>query len=82
MSVSVVMSVFNGGSYLEAAIESVLAQSLSPFEFVIVDDGSTDGSNRIIREFARNHSNIVLIEQKIADCLRRSIEGSSKHSTT
>jgi glycosyltransferase involved in cell wall biosynthesis len=77
MSVSVVMSVFNGGSYLKAAIESVLAQSLSPFEFVIVDDGSTDGSNRIIREFARNHSNIVLIEQEnrgLPAALNRGIE--------
>ena len=63
MSVSVVMSVFNGEPYLEAAIESVLRQSLGSFEFVIVDDGSTDGSNRIIREFARDHSNIVLVEQ-------------------
>jgi glycosyltransferase involved in cell wall biosynthesis len=64
MSVSVVMSVFNGEPYLQAAIESVLRQSLNSFEFVIVDDGSTDGSNRIIRGFAGKHHNIVLVEQE------------------
>jgi glycosyltransferase involved in cell wall biosynthesis len=77
MSVSVVMSVFNGGPYLEAAIESVLRQSLGSFEFVIVDDGSTDGSNRIIRGFARNHRNIVLVEQEnrgLPAALNRGIE--------
>lgn len=77
MSVSVVMSVFNGGLYLEAAIESVLRQSLDSFEFVIVDDGSTDDSNRIIREFARDHRNIVLIEQEnrgLPAALNRGIE--------
>jgi glycosyltransferase involved in cell wall biosynthesis len=64
MSVSVVMTVFNAEDYLSAAIESVLRQSLGSFEFVIVDDGSTDGSNRIIRDFASDHRNIVLIEQE------------------
>lgn len=77
MSVSVVMSVFNGEPYLEAAIESVLRQSLGSFEFVIVDDGSTDGSNQIIRGFARDHRNIVLIEQEnrgLPAALNRGIE--------
>ena len=77
MSVSVVMNVFNGEAYLEAAIESVLRQNFNSFEFVIVDDGSTDGSNRIIRGFARNHRNIVLVEQEnrgIPAAINRGIE--------
>jgi len=77
MPVSVVMSVYNGEAYLEAAIESVLRQSLDSFEFVIVDDGSTDGSNRIIQQFARNYNNIVLIEQEnrgLPAALNRGIE--------
>src|SRR4051812_9017302 len=64
MSVSVVMSVYNGENYLVASIESVLQQSLSSFELVLVDDGSTDSSNRIMREFVRSNSNILLIEQE------------------
>jgi len=50
--VSVLMPVFNGGPYLAAAIESVLAQTFEDFEFVIVDDGSTDGSADTIAGFA------------------------------
>jgi glycosyltransferase involved in cell wall biosynthesis len=80
MSVSVVMSVFNGGPYLEAALESVLRQTLDSFEFVIVDDGSTDGSNRTIRNYARNHNSIVLVEQEnrgLPAALNRGIERAS-----
>jgi len=42
--VSVVMSVFNGERFLREAVESILAQSLRDFEFIIIDDGSTDRS--------------------------------------
>lgn len=42
--VSVVMTCYNGGTHLESAVESVLGQTLTDFEFIIVDDGSTDGS--------------------------------------
>ena len=40
--VSVVMSVYNGGSFLAQAIESILGQSYSNFEFILIDDGSRD----------------------------------------
>lgn len=40
--VSVLMSVYNGARYIETALESILAQTFSDFEFIIVDDGSTD----------------------------------------
>lgn len=42
--VSVVMSVFNGGSFLGDSIESICRQSYANFEFIIIDDGSTDDS--------------------------------------
>jgi glycosyltransferase involved in cell wall biosynthesis len=50
--VSVVMTVFNGESYLEETIESILRQTLADFEFIIVDDGSTDKSPELIRQYA------------------------------
>ncbi|MDL2336230.1 MAG: glycosyltransferase family 2 protein [Pseudomonadota bacterium] len=50
--VSVLMPVFNTAQFLTQSIESVLTQSFSDFEFVIADDGSTDGSLSILREYA------------------------------
>lgn len=58
--VSVVMPVYNGGPYLRQAIESVLAQTFKDFEFVIIDDGSTDNSAEIIRSF--NDTRIIFLE--------------------
>jgi len=65
--VSVVMSVYNGEKYLREAIDSILAQTFTDFEFIIIDDGSTDRSPQIIDEYAdgrirfiRNDRNIGL----------------------
>lgn len=49
---SVVLSVFNGEDFLRDCIESVLKQTFKDFEFIIVDDGSTDSTAQIISSFA------------------------------
>jgi glycosyltransferase involved in cell wall biosynthesis len=49
--VSVFMPVYNAGSYLYAAIDSILNQSFTDFEFVIVNDGSTDQSESVILSY-------------------------------
>ena len=49
--VSVLMAVRNAARHLPEAIDSVLAQTLTDFEFVIVDDGSTDDTARIIEAY-------------------------------
>jgi glycosyltransferase involved in cell wall biosynthesis len=51
--VSVIMAAYNAEEYIGAALESVLAQDWSPFEVVVVDDGSTDGTGDIVRSFPR-----------------------------
>ena len=61
--ISVAMSVYNNAPYLGAAIESVLAQTLTDFEFLIVDDGSTDGSGDILDAFAARDSRITVLHQ-------------------
>ena len=60
--VSVVMPVYNGEKYLAEAIESILAQTFTDFEFIIVDDGSTDGSAGIARDYARRDGRLHLLQ--------------------
>lgn len=62
--VSVVMPVHNAMPHLDAAIQSILDQSFTDFEFVIFDDGSTDGSTQRLREWAKHDSRIRLSESK------------------
>lgn len=62
-AISVLMSVYNGETYLVPAIESILNQTDEDFEFLIVNDGSTDGSKDIIDYYASLDSRIVVIEQ-------------------
>ena len=59
--ISVVMSVYNGLPFLNAAIESVLSQSFTDFEFIIIDDASTDGSRDIIEYYHKIDPRIVVI---------------------
>lgn len=49
--VSVVMGVYNGGKYLRESIDSILNQTYTDFEFIIIDDGSTDNSKDIIGSY-------------------------------
>jgi glycosyltransferase involved in cell wall biosynthesis len=51
-TISVAMSVYNGERFLAQAIESILSQSFTDFEFLILDDGSKDGTREIIEGFA------------------------------
>lgn len=50
VKISVIMSVYNAEKYIAQAIESILQQSFKDFEFIIVNDGSTDNSLAIIKK--------------------------------
>lgn len=60
--ISVVMPVYNGEKFLAEAVESVLNQTYKDFEFIIVNDGSTDRSPAMLREYAAKDPRIKLIE--------------------
>lgn len=57
------MPVYNAAPYLEAAVESILVQTLSEFELVTINDGSTDDSLAILHQLASNAPRIVLLTQ-------------------
>ena len=62
--VSVVMSAYNGERYLREAVESILNQTFNDFEFIIIDDGSTNSTGQILSSYAAQDPRIVLIRNR------------------
>ena len=60
LKVSVIMSVFNNESTIETCIKSILNQTFSDFEFLIVDDGSTDDTYNKMETIAKNDNRIII----------------------
>lgn len=59
------MPVFNAAPYLTQSIESILNQSFKNFEFIIIDDASTDDSWKIIKSYARRDSRIRIYRNRL-----------------
>ena len=53
--ISAIIPLYNGAKYVEAALESVFAQTFPPHEVIVVDDGSTDAGPDIVRRLAESH---------------------------
>ena len=62
--VSVVMSVYNGASHLTATLDSIFCQEGVEFEFIVVNDGSSDKSGQILHDYARRDSRLRIIHQE------------------
>ncbi|MBO7328446.1 MAG: glycosyltransferase [Lentisphaeria bacterium] len=80
INISVIVPVFNTAKYLKQCLDSLCAQSVPGIEFILVDDGSTDGSGSILKEYADNDSRFKLITQEnrgFAGARNRGIEEAS-----
>lgn len=62
-SVSVIVPVYNIEQYIGKCLDSIIGQTLKEIEIIVVDDGSTDDSPRIIDRYARTDSRIVAIHK-------------------
>jgi glycosyltransferase involved in cell wall biosynthesis len=62
--VTVLMAVYNGERYLRQSIESILSQTFTDFEFLIIDDGSTDSTPEILEEYNERDERIRIIHQE------------------
>ena len=73
--VTVLMPVYNAEAYLREAMDSILAQTLTDFEFLIIDDGSTDSSAGIVRSYTDRRIRLVQNERnlKLAATLNRGL---------
>lgn len=78
--VSVVMSAFNDARTLPAALASILSQEGVELEFIVVDDGSTDGSAAILDEAAKTDSRLKVVHKKNEGLTRALIDGCARAS--
>lgn len=62
--ISVIVPIYNVDKYLESCIRSIINQTYYNLEIILVDDGSTDNSGKIIDEYAQKDSRIKVIHQK------------------
>jgi glycosyltransferase involved in cell wall biosynthesis len=60
--ISVLMPAYNTENYIIEAIESILNQTFKDFEFIIVDDCSTDSTLSILKEYERKDSRIIVLK--------------------
>lgn len=66
MKLSIIVPVYNVEPYLRRCIDSILAQTFTDFELILVDDGSPDNCPAICDEYAEKDSRIVVIHKKTA----------------
>ena len=64
MTVSIVVPVYNTAEYLPACLDSILAQTFTDFELLLVDDGSTDNSLQVCETYASRDARIRIFHQK------------------
>ncbi|MCM3023157.1 glycosyltransferase [Heyndrickxia ginsengihumi] len=62
--VSVIIPVFNTELYLEECLNSIINQTYKNIEIIVINDGSTDNSLKLLEEYASKHSNIKVISQR------------------
>ena len=62
--VSVITIVFNGEEFIEGAIRSIARQTFADFEYVIVDDGSNDGTAKVLAEWSERDTRIKVVHQQ------------------
>jgi glycosyltransferase involved in cell wall biosynthesis len=64
VSVSVLMPVYNADRYVAEAVESILKQTFTDFEFIIINDGSTDNSLQLLEKYANQDARIKLVSRE------------------
>lgn len=80
MKVSVLMGVYNCEQTLADAIESILAQTESDFELILCDDGSTDGTYILAKEYARRDARILLLQNPSNQGLNQTLNNCLSHA--
>ena len=76
--ISVIIPVYNIKDYIERAVKSVLAQTYTNIELVLVDDGSTDGSSELLDQLCRTDNRIIVLHKENGGVTSARLYGTSK----
>ncbi len=69
MSISVVVPVYNVAEYIRQFLDSLVCQTFKDIEAILVDDGSTDGTDKILDEFAASHTFMTVVHKENGGCM-------------
>lgn len=64
IELSIIVPVYNGGKYLRPCIDSIVGQTFSQWELLLIDDGSTDGSSAVCDEYAARDNRITVVHKQ------------------
>ena len=81
-NISVIVPVYKVEEFLSRCVDSILCQSYSDFEVILVDDGSPDRCGQMCEDYARQDSRIHVIHRKTAACPPPGIPASTGFSRT
>lgn len=62
--ISVIIATYNTADYLEECLDSIFGQTLRELEVILIDDGSTDYTDSIVKKYKQKYDNLVIIQQK------------------
>ena len=71
--VSIILPTYNGKKYIRESIDSILKQSFTDWELIVVDDCSTDGTAEILKEYVSEDKRISVVHNEINQKLPRSL---------
>lgn len=77
LAVSVLMPVYNAEKYIKTAVDSIIEQTFTDFEFIIINDGSTDGTLGVLEKYAKQDGRIRLISRENKGLIATLNEGMS-----
>ena len=75
--ISVILPAYNAEKYVAKTLESLLTQTLKEVEFICVNDGSKDGTLKLLKEFEQNDERIKIIDKKNEGVWKARIDGIS-----
>lgn len=65
VKLSIIIPAYNVEEYIGACIDSILSQSYENYEVIVIDDGSSDRTVEIVREYSKKDTRVKLLQQKM-----------------